>query len=107
MTTRILWTILVLMLTVTGCKVDPVHDSRVYQGTCITLEDGGKTLKLANSQPNLNPIKGESATFDVSTAKVGASPQPGDVIRVSFLEQGGKMVALKVMNVTRQDLSKQ
>jgi hypothetical protein len=107
MTTRILWTILLLTLTVTGCTVDPARDSRVYQGTCIALEDAGKTLKLANSQPNLNPIKGESATFDVSTAKVGAPPQPGDVIRVAFLEQGGKMVALRVMNVTRQDLRKQ
>jgi len=107
MRTRILLTIVLLLLTVTGCTVDPARDSRVYQGTCIALEDGGKTLKLANSQPNLNPIKGESATFDVSTAKIGASPQPGDVIRLSFLEQGGKMVALKVMNVTRQDLSKQ
>jgi hypothetical protein len=107
MTTRILWTILLLTLTVTGCTVDPARDSRVYQGTCIALEDGGKMLKLANSQPNLNPIQGESATFDVSTAKVGAPPEPGDVVRVAFLDQGGKMVALRVMNVTRQDLTKQ
>ncbi len=65
------------------------------------------TLELKNTQPELNPIHGETAVFNVAEAKVGLSPDPGDVIRVAYKVQGNSFLALKVMNVTKQDLRKQ
>jgi len=38
---------------------------------------------------------------------VGLSPAPGDVIRVAYKVQGSSFLALKVMNVSKQDLRKQ
>lgn len=107
MTRGILLSVLLVSLSLAGCSIDPERDSRVYQGRCIAVEDGGRTLRLANDQPGLNPIQGESATFDISSARVGARPEPGDVVRLAFVKRNGSRVALKVMNVTKQDLSKQ
>ncbi len=107
MTKKFLLTVLVALATAAGCKLDPATNARVYQGTCKALAADGKTLELANTEPQLNPIQGEAASFDISTAKVGAAPEPGNLIRVAFLEKEGKLVALKVMNITKQDLRKQ
>ena len=89
----------------TGC-LDKADESLVYQGACLEVGDGGKTLVLANSQPERNPIKGDKATFDISKAKVGLAPEVGNVIRVAYFPDKGKNLAIKVMNVTKQDLRK-
>ncbi|MCF8042773.1 MAG: hypothetical protein K9K65_05355 [Desulfarculaceae bacterium] len=89
----------------TGC-LDKADESHVYQGTCLALTDGGKALVLANSQPKLNPLKGDKAVFDISKAKVGLAPDLGNVIRVAFFVEKGQNVAIKVMNVSKQDLRK-
>ncbi|MBU1276407.1 MAG: hypothetical protein KJ720_13610 [Proteobacteria bacterium] len=89
----------------TGC-LSKDEESHVYQGVCLALTDGGKTLVLANSQPKLNPIKGDKATFDLSKAKVGLAPDVGNIIRVAYFAEKDKNVAIKVMNVSKQDLRK-
>lgn len=88
-----------------GCT-DGARDSKVFQGVCLAMSDGGQTLKLTNHQPKLNLIKTPEASFDIAKAKVGLTPEPGNVIRVSYLEKGDRLVALKVMNITKQDLRK-
>jgi len=89
----------------TGC-LNKAEESHVYQGDCLAVQDGGKTLVLANSQPKLNPLKGDKAVFDISKAKVGLAPEVGNIIRVAFFVEKGKNVAIKVMNVSKQDLRK-
>jgi hypothetical protein len=80
---------------------------RVYQGVCLKYSATDQTLELKNTQPQLNPIPGETAVFNLANAKVGLNPGPGDVIRVAYKVQGNSFLALKVMNVSKQDLSKQ
>ena len=38
---------------------------------------------------------------------MGLNPAPGDVIRVAYKVEGNSFLALKLMNVSKQDLSKQ
>ena len=80
---------------------------RVYQGVCLKYSATEHILELKNTQPQLNPIPGETAVFNLASAKVGLAPGPGDVIRVAYTAQGNSFLALKVMNVSKQDLSKQ
>ncbi|MCB2193948.1 MAG: hypothetical protein KQI62_20405 [Deltaproteobacteria bacterium] len=89
----------------TGC-LNQADESHVYQGTCLELTDNGKTLVLANSQPKLNALKGDKAVFDIAKAKVGLAPEVGNEIRVAFISEKGRNLALKVMNVSKQDLRK-
>jgi hypothetical protein len=44
--------------------------------------------------------------FDLTRAKVGLKPEPGDILRIAYVIEGEKNVALKVMNVSKQDLRK-
>ncbi|MCB2227063.1 MAG: hypothetical protein KQH53_10335 [Desulfarculaceae bacterium] len=98
--------LLTASLLLSGCLGDGGKESQVYEGACLALDAGGKTLTLANSQPKLNPVKGASATFDISRAKVGLAPEKGNMIRVAYFAEGKKLVAIKVMNLTKQDLRK-
>ena len=98
--------LLAIALGAAGCAKDGAENSKVYQGVCKAMADDAKSLTLMNSQPKLNPIKGPSATFDLCKARVGLLPEKGDVIRVAYLEQGKRLIAIKVMNVTKQDLRK-
>ena len=81
--------------------------SHVYQGECLRFSAAEKILELKNTQPELNPIPGERAVFSLAEAKVGLNPAPGDVIRVAYKVEGNSFLALKLMNVSKQDLSKQ
>jgi hypothetical protein len=44
--------------------------------------------------------------FDSSKAKIVLRPEPGDVLRIVYILEGGSRKALKVMNVSKQDLRK-
>ncbi|MGB7918752.1 MAG: hypothetical protein WCF40_01725 [Desulfobacterales bacterium] len=49
---------------------------------------------------------GITTVFDLSTAQVGIPPEPGDVLRIAYVIEGSTNKALKVMNVSKQDLRK-
>lgn len=89
-----------------GCGGDQARDSKVYQGQVVSLGEQGKTIVLANSQPKLNPVKGDTATFDLSQARVGLPPEVGNTMRIAYLKKGDRLMAIKVMNVSKQDLRK-
>jgi hypothetical protein len=50
---------------------------------------------------------GIMSEFDVAKAKIGIKPEPGDILRIVYTDQSGQMKALKVMNVSKQNLRKQ
>ncbi len=80
----------------------------VFQGLCSSYDEAGKTLVLKNSEPEKNLVPKDMAevSFDLSQSKVGLVPAPGDKMRVAYSKQGDKFMALKVMNVSKQDLRK-
>jgi len=49
---------------------------------------------------------GNMLQFDCSSAKIGIPPAIGDVMRIAFEKQGDVRKAMKIMNVTKQDLRK-
>jgi len=97
--------LVVLVMSALGCSNE--SKGYVYQGKCLRFSAADHVLELKNTEPELNPIPGETAVFNVAEAKVGLNPAPGDVIRVAYKVQGNSFFALKLMNVSKQDLSKQ
>jgi hypothetical protein len=45
-------------------------------------------------------------TYKIDKAKVGMTPQVGDILRIAYTIKGTERQALKVMNVSKQDLRK-
>jgi hypothetical protein len=101
---RLITILVIAAVTALGCSNGT--KSRVYQGVCLKYSPTDQILELKNSQPQLNPIPGETAVFNLANAKVGLSPDPGDVIRVAYKAEGNSFLALKLMNVSKQDLRK-
>lgn len=82
--------------------------AKVFQGACVSYDAQARRMVLKNDEPKLNPVPKTmpQVTFDLTGAKIGLVPGPGDRIRVAFRRRGESFVAVKVMNVTRQDLRK-
>ena len=95
------------LLAAGGCEFFEKPTSQVFQGVCISLDNDGKALVLENTEPTSNRIEGGRAVFDLTEARVGLTPEPGDIIRVAYQEEDGVYRAVKVMNVSKQDLRQQ
>lgn len=86
--------------------------AEVSQGKCLKFEEIGKLIILEEYDRNFSSEHpygrptGAISLYDASGAIIGASPKPGDILRIAYEVRGTQRVALKVMNVTRQDLMK-
>lgn len=84
----------------------------VVQGKCLENNQDQKTIKIEAYDTNFGPASpygkstGIQTVYDVSEAKVGIVPEPGDILRIAFTVEGEKKKAAKVMNVSKQDLRK-
>lgn len=97
--------------------------AEVVQGRCIAYDTDAKTITIEEYDINFSKehpygvSTGVVATYDVREAKIGLTPEPGDILRIAYEIHGGKraalvayetqgdrLVAVKVMNVTKQSL---
>ena len=70
---------------------------KVVQGTVLSYDDNAKTMVVVNEvQPN------SQMTFSLKGAEIGAKPMPNDVVRIVYKDEGGSLIATRVMNLTRQ-----
>ncbi|WP_461208637.1 hypothetical protein [Desulfocurvus sp. DL9XJH121] len=82
--------------------------AEVVQGKCLELNAAAQTLTVEEYDINFSQdhpygrSTGVTATFDISTAKIGLAPEPGDILRIAYDLGGSGKIALKVMNVTKQ-----
>lgn len=72
--------------------------AEVAQGECLVVDNESKSITL------ISDVDQSQMTFDLAKAKIGLTPEKGDVIRIAYRIENGKNVALKVMNVTKQNL---
>jgi len=94
------------------CFAVPAMAANVSQGKCITNDQASKTLTIEEYGLKKTPDHkygdptGKQATFDCKEALIGITPQPGDILRIAWEEKDGKKIAIRVMNVSKQDLMK-
>ena len=86
--------------------------SEVVQGKCIEYNTELKIIKLEEYDTNFGKeapygqSTGIVSEFNCSKAKIGIRPEPGDILRIAFKIDGDAKMAIKVMNVSKQDLRK-
>lgn len=89
----------------------PMLDAaEVAQGKCLAYSAENKSIRIeefdinfSHDAPYGNPT-GIVSEYDLSRAKVGIFPENGDVVRIAFVIEDDTKVALKVMNVSKQDI---
>ncbi len=87
-----------------------VFAAEVVQGKCVNYATQ-QTITVEEYNTDFSTNKygnptGKETVFDIANAEIGITPQAGDIVRLAYVLRGDKKVALKVMNVTRQDLMK-
>jgi hypothetical protein len=86
--------------------------AEVVQGKCVKYEPDKQLVTIEEYDTNFSKEapygKPTGIVFegDVKTAKVGIKPEPGDILRIAFVLDGGTKRVLKIMNVSKQDLRK-
>ncbi len=82
----------------------------VVQGECIEFK--ANIIKLREFDTHFTPESkygkptGIESEYDTSRAQVGILPESGDILRIAYTLEGNSRAALKVMNVSKQDLMK-
>ena len=91
---------------------DPALAADVAQGKCIDFDIVGKRIILEEYNTEITKAHphgkstGLVSVFDFAEARIGIPPEPGDILRIAFTVEDGVKRAIKVMNVSKQDLRK-
>lgn len=86
--------------------------AEVAQGECKSYDKEKHSIIIEEFDTNFDAENrygkptGIITEFDVADAKVGISPEPGDILRIAYVLEGDTRTALKVMNVSKQDIMK-
>ena len=84
----------------------------VVQGKCLEYNKEADILRVEEYDTNFSADfkyghpTGIETQLDTSKAQVGVLPEVGDIVRVAFEANGSSKSALKIMNVSKQDLMK-
>jgi hypothetical protein len=93
------------MLAITGAWAGEVSQGRFISAggspASFTIEE--YDINFSKENPYGTPT-GIVSQYDVSQARIGIPPEPGDILRIAYEEQGDVKRATRVMNVSRQDL---
>jgi hypothetical protein len=99
-------------LIVVAFSASAVLGAEVSQGKCVNFDKDKKLIAIEEYDLNFSKEfpygkpTGVESVYDVSTAQIGIPPQPGDVLRIAYDVKGTDRIAIKVMNVSKQDLRK-
>lgn len=110
MKTRVWYLGVALLLVV--CMSAPAMAATVAQGKCISYDKEKKVIVIEEYGTDFSKDKfgnptGNQVAFNVADALIGITPAPGDILRIAYDEEKGKdKKAIRVMNVTKQDLRK-
>jgi len=94
------------------CCVSLALGAEVAQGKCVKIEKDGTLVTIEEYDTQFskeNPYgrpTGRTSVYDLSKAEVGVPAAVGDVLRIAFVVKGKDNMAVKVMNVSKQDLMK-
>jgi hypothetical protein len=94
------------------CCVSLSLGAEVAQGKCVKIDKDGTLvtieeydIQFSKENPYGRPT-GKTSVYNISKAETGVPAAVGDVLRIAFEVKGSERVAVRVMNVSKQDLMK-
>jgi hypothetical protein len=94
------------------CAVAPAIASDVSQGKCVSYDAEKAVLVIEEydtkftKEHKYGQSTGKQMTFNTKEAMVGLTPKPGDIIRLAYDGKSADKKAIRVMNLSKQDLMK-
>lgn len=90
----------------------PAMSAEVAQGKTVKYDKDNKVIVVEEYDLNITPqtkhgkSTGKELTFDLKEALIGRTPEPGDIVRIAYTVVGKDNKAIRLMNVTKQDIMK-
>ena len=88
------WAALASIAVLAACDAPPL----VVQGTVTAVDAAARTVTLRDELPPNREL-----VLSLEEAEIGSMPAPQDLVRVAYRERGGRLVALRLMNLTHQE----
>jgi hypothetical protein len=110
MKSKVLFSVAAALLVL--CLAAPTMAATVAQGKCVSYDKDKHIIVIENYDTNFSKEHkygtptGKQLTFNAANALIGITPAPGDILRIAFEEKGTDRLAVRVMNVSKQDLMK-
>jgi len=73
------------------------------EGTLVTIEE--YDINFSKEYPYGHPT-GTKSVYNLANALIGMTPAMGDILRIAYEMKGNERMAIRVMNLTKQDLMK-
>ena len=109
---RTLFIGMLALVTAFGLLAGIAPAAEVSQGKCIAFDAQSHRITIeeydtqfSEEYPYGQPT-GTESVFNVAEALIGITPEPGDILRMAYTVKGEEKMALRVMNVSKQDLRK-
>ncbi len=104
---------IVLTLTIAiALSIPAAMAAEVVQGKCVAIDVEKKiyTIEIYDTARDKDHPYGRSTNKNIvmnySKAQVGKDPEVGNILRVAYKVEGTDNMAIRVMNVTKQDIMK-
>ncbi|MGO9567928.1 MAG: hypothetical protein ACLP5H_10340, partial [Desulfomonilaceae bacterium] len=94
------------------CLVAPAIAADVAEGKCISYDKDKKIIVIEDYDTNFSAEHkfgkptGKQSTYDMTGSLIGIPPNPGDIVRIAYEQKDNQRHAVRLMNVTKQDLMK-
>lgn len=99
--------VVVLLFCVSLASGAEVAEGKVLKiekdGTLVTIEE--YDINFSKEFPYGHPT-GTKSVYNLSKALIGMTPAVGDILRIAYEMKGNERIAIRVMNVSKQDLMK-
>lgn len=112
MSKRKLLTALLTIAIAVVLTVPAAMAAEVVQGKCVAIDEEKETytVELYDTHMDKDNPYGKSTNktivINYSEGYVGKTPEIGDILRVAYKVEGTDNMAIRVMNVTKQDIMK-
>ncbi len=87
-------------------------DADVAQGKTVVYDKNAQTITIEEyntvftAQNKYGTPTGKTLVFNLSGALIGKTPEPGNIVRIAYRTTGKQDQAIRLMNVTKQDIMK-
>ena len=110
MTKSKLFSIVLTIAIVIALSLPAAMAAEVVQGKCVSIDTEKKTytIEVYDTTKDKDHPYGRSTNKNIvmnySKALVGKDPEVGNILRVAYKVEGTNNMAIRVMNVTKQDI---
>jgi len=108
---KLLTTVLIIAIAV-ALTVPAAMAAEVVQGKCVAIDEENKTYTIEiydTSKDKEHPYgmsTNKTMVINYSKSLIGKDPEVGNLIRAAYNVEGTDKVAIRIMNITKQDIMK-